>query len=74
MTVLVAPMVGGHRELITGLLRDPQFGPTVMLGVGGVLTEALGDVVFRPAPVDALTAAEMVDDLRTQRLLGRIAG
>ena len=40
VTVLVAPMVGGHRELITGLLRDPQFGPTVMLGVGGVLTEA----------------------------------
>ena len=45
--VLVAPMVAGNRELIAGLVRDPQFGPTVMLGVGGVLAEAVADVVFR---------------------------
>ena len=52
--VLVAPMVRGNRELIAGVLRDPQFGPTVMLGVGGILAEAVADVVFRPAPVDAV--------------------
>ena len=72
--VLVAPMVRGNRELIAGLLRDPQFGPTVMLGVGGVLAEAVADVVFRPAPLDAVTAAEMVDGLATQKLLGEFRG
>ena len=50
--LLVAPMIAGRRELIAGAVRDPQFGPTVMLGVGGVLAEAIDDVVFRPAPLD----------------------
>src|SRR5215210_2344134 len=49
--VLVAPMVSGNRELIAGLHRDPQFGMTVMLGVGGVLAEAIGDVAFRLVPL-----------------------
>ena len=53
VSVLVAPMISGNRELIAGIVRDPQFGPTVMLGVGGILAEAVADVVFRPAPVDA---------------------
>ncbi|TVR25192.1 MAG: hypothetical protein EA389_09520 [Ilumatobacter sp.] len=74
VTVLVAPMVSGNRELIAGMLRDPQFGPTVMLGVGGVLAEAVADVVFRPAPLDRVTAEEMIDDLATQRLLGEFRG
>lgn len=74
VTVLVAPMIAGNRELIAGLLRDPQFGPTVMLGVGGVLAEAIADVVFRPAPLDAVTAAEMIDDLASQALLGPFRG
>jgi len=74
VSVLVAPMVSGHRELIAGVVRDPQFGPTVMLGVGGILAEAVADVVFRPAPVDAVTAAEMIDDLATQKLLGALRG
>ena len=51
--VLVAPMVRGDRELIAGLVRDPQFGPTVMFGVGGMLAEAVADVVFRPVPLEA---------------------
>ena len=74
VSVLVAPMVAGNRELIAGLLRDPQFGPTVMLGVGGILAEAVADVVFRPAPLDAVTAGEMIDDLATQKLLGAFRG
>lgn len=74
VAVLVAPMVRGNRELIVGLVRDPQFGPTVMLGVGGILAEAVADVVFRPAPLDAVTADEMIDDLATQRLLGSFRG
>ncbi|HEY5663721.1 MAG TPA: acetate--CoA ligase family protein [Ilumatobacter sp.] len=72
--VLVAPMVRGNRELIVGLVRDAQFGPTVMLGVGGILAEAVADVVFRPAPLDLVTARGMIDDLSTQRLLGEFRG
>jgi acetyltransferase len=72
--VLVAPMVQGNRELIVGMVRDEQFGATVMLGVGGILAEAVADVVFRPAPLDAVTASEMIDGLATQRLLGEFRG
>ncbi|MBA2280551.1 MAG: acetate--CoA ligase family protein [Acidimicrobiia bacterium] len=72
--VLVAPMVSGNRELIAGLHRDPQFGMTVMLGVGGVLAEALGDVAFRLVPITAVDAEELIDDLATQSLLGEFRG
>ena len=72
--VLIAPMISGNRELIAGMIRDPQFGPTVMLGVGGILAEAIADVVFRPAPLDDATAAEMIADLETQKLLGDFRG
>lgn len=74
VSILVAPMISGNRELIAGVVRDPQFGPTVMLGVGGILAEAVADVVFRPAPIDAITAFEMIDDLATQKLLGAFRG
>ena len=72
--LLVAPMIAGTRELIAGALRDPQYGPSVMLGVGGVLAEAVDDVVFRPAPLDPVTAREMIADLRTAGLLGPFRG
>ncbi len=72
--LLVAPMISGTREFIAGLVRDPQFGPCVMLGVGGVLAEALRDVVFRLVPISAVDADEMIDDLRTQSLLGEFRG
>jgi len=72
--LLVAPMVSGSREFIAGLLVDPQFGPTVMFGVGGVLAEAVKDVVFRPAPLDEAGAAEMIESLRTRPLLGEFRG
>jgi succinyl-CoA synthetase beta subunit len=72
--VLVAPMVRGVRELIAGVHRDDQFGLTVMLGVGGVLAEAVADVVFRLVPIDRVDAAEMIDDLASQALLGPFRG
>jgi acyl-CoA synthetase (NDP forming) len=72
--LLVARHISGNRELIAGAVRDPQFGPTVMLGVGGIVAEAVADVVFRPAPLDEITAAEMIDDLRTAALLGPFRG
>ena len=72
--LLVAEMVSGSRELIAGVLVDPQFGPTVMLGVGGILAEAIADVAFRPAPIDRAQAMSMIDSLRTSKLLGAFRG
>lgn len=72
--LLIAPMVHGTRELIAGLHADPQFGPYVMLGVGGVLAEAVQDVVFRLVPITETDAAEMIEDLATQRMLGEFRG
>jgi acetate---CoA ligase (ADP-forming) subunit beta len=72
--VLVAPMLEGNRELIAGLHHDEQFGMTVMLGVGGILAEAVADVAFRLVPIDDLDARSMIDDLATQRLLGPFRG
>ena len=72
--VLVAPMVSGTRELIAGLLVDQQFGPTVMLGVGGVMAEVIKDVSFRPAPLTKEIALDMVHSLRMQGLLEEFRG
>ncbi len=72
--LLVAEMVSGVREFIVGMLVDAQFGPTVMLGVGGIMAEALKDVVFRPAPIDDEMAAAMIDGLRTSALLDTFRG
>ena len=72
--VLVAHMVNGSRELIAGLHTDPQFGSCVMVGIGGILTEAVADVAFRLAPLDPVDAADMLDDLRSQALLGPLRG
>jgi acyl-CoA synthetase (NDP forming) len=72
--VLVAPMVKGNRELIAGLHLDPQFGMTVMLGVGGILAEAVADVTFRLAPLTETDAFDMIDSLATQSLLGAFRG
>ena len=74
VAVLVAPMVPGHRELIAGLSRDPQFGMTVMVGLGGVLAEAVADVAIRLVPIDPVDADEMIEDLGTQALLGEFRG
>ncbi|MBJ7460328.1 MAG: acetate--CoA ligase family protein, partial [Ilumatobacteraceae bacterium] len=72
--VLIAPMVKSSREFIAGVVRDAQFGPNVMLGVGGVLAEAIADVVFRPVPLSSHDAHEMVAELRSQKLLEEFRG
>ena len=72
--LLVSEMVSGNRELIAGVVRDPPFGPCVMLGVGGVLAEAVADVAFRLAPLSDVDAHELIDDLRSQALLGPLRG
>lgn len=74
VSVLVAEMVEGKRELIAGTIHDPQFGPCIMIGVGGILAEAVADVVFRPLPISRREAGRMLDELSTQRLLGDFRG
>ena len=71
VALLVAEMVRGKRELIAGLVRDPHFGPCVVLGLGGILTEALGDVVFAMAPIARHDALAMIDRLHASHLLTR---
>ena len=72
--LLVAPMLRATRELIAGLHDDDQFGMTVMLGVGGILAEAVADVSFRLVPITRVDAEEMIDDLGLQTLLGPFRG
>jgi acetyltransferase len=69
VSLLVAEQVAGKRELIAGLVRDPQFGPCVLLGLGGILTEALGDVAFAAAPLSPAEARALVGRLRASRLV-----
>ncbi|MCK9392442.1 MAG: acetate--CoA ligase family protein [Syntrophales bacterium] len=71
---LVQPMVNGRREFVAGLFCDPLFGPVVMFGLGGIFTEALGDAVFRVAPIGDVQAGMMLDELRTRSLLGPFRG
>jgi acyl-CoA synthetase (NDP forming) len=72
--VLVTPMIPDGIETVVGAFRDVQFGPVVMVGLGGVLVEALDDVVFRLAPVDAGEARAMIGELRSRRLFEGIRG
>jgi acetyl-CoA synthetase (ADP-forming) len=67
--VLVQQMVKGNRELMVGLKRDPQFGPCVLFGIGGVLTEILDDICIRVAPLERLDAMEMMEDIRGRKIL-----
>jgi acyl-CoA synthetase (NDP forming) len=72
--VLVTPMIEPGVEAVVGVLRDPQFGPVVMFGLGGILVEALDDVVFRAAPFDAGEAGAMIDEVRGRRLFEAVRG
>ncbi len=72
--VLVQEMVQGRRELMAGLIRDPQFGPCVMFGLGGIFTEILKDVSFRVAPLEKRDALEMTGEIRAHKILGAVRG
>jgi acetate---CoA ligase (ADP-forming) subunit beta len=72
--LLVCPMVRGRRELIAGLVRDPVFGPCVMLGMGGIFAEALGDVAFAVAPLVGAEAEGLIDALQSRRVLEAVRG
>ena len=72
--LLVQEMVRGDRELVCGLTRDAELGPCVMFGLGGILTEALGDAVFRVAPLTISDAVEMMQEIRSVKILGSFRG
>jgi len=71
---LVAEMLKGEREFVVGMTRFPGFGPCVMLGIGGVFTEAIKDITFRVAPVAFEDALTMPDSLRLRKLLAKQRG
>lgn len=71
---LVQERIRGRRELVMGMIRDPQFGPCVMFGLGGIFTEILGDVTFRPAPLSEADASEMIGEIKAHAILGAVRG
>jgi len=71
-SVLVQEMVRGQRELVIGMTRDPQFGPCVMFGLGGIFTEILKDISFRVAPLEKRDALEMMKEIRGNGILGAV--
>jgi acetate---CoA ligase (ADP-forming) len=72
--VLIQEQVGGGTELLLGLSLDPQLGPTLTIGAGGIYAEILEGVAVRPLPVDAADVREMIDGLRISRLLAGARG
>jgi len=72
--VLVTPMVEHPVEAIVGLSRDPQFGPVVAVGLGGVYAEALRDVALRVAPIDEAEARHAIESLRGGVILRGMRG
>jgi acyl-CoA synthetase (NDP forming) len=72
--VLVQKMIRGGWEVIVGIQRDASFGPLLMFGLGGVYAEALADVSFRLAPLTTADAWEMIEEVRSARLLQGLRG
>jgi acetyltransferase len=72
--VLVQAQISGGLELIAGLVRDPQFGPCVMCGLGGVFAELIKDRVFAAAPLSHEGALALIGRLKFQELLNGFRG
>lgn len=72
--VIVEEMAQAGKEVILGVNRDPQFGPILMFGLGGIYVEALEDVTFRLAPIRELTAKMMIKKTKTYKLLTGFRG
>lgn len=72
--VMVQEQVRGGREVIVGMARDPQFGPLLMFGLGGIYVEALKDVTFRIAPLAGAEAEAMIQEVRAFPILQGVRG
>jgi acyl-CoA synthetase (NDP forming) len=64
---------GGH-EVLIGMTEDPNFGPLIVFGLGGVFVELIGDVAFRIHPLTDVDTAEMIDEVKSARLLAGYRG
>ena len=71
---LVEEMAPAGQEMVVGGLRDPQFGPLVMVGLGGIFVEIMQDVAFRICPIERIDAIEMLADLKGKALLDGARG
>ncbi len=71
---LIEEMAPAGQELVIGGLRDPYFGPLVMVGLGGIFVEVLRDVSFRICPITRLDAEEMLDELKGAAILAGARG
>lgn len=72
--VQVQKMITGGQEVIVGVKRDPTFGPLIMFGLGGIYVEVLRDVSFRLAPLTSADAEEMIEEVRSAKLLAGVRG
>lgn len=72
--IIVETMAAPGKEVILGMSRDPQFGPILMFGLGGIYVEALEDVTFRLAPIRELTASMMIKKTKTHSILDGFRG
>jgi acetyl coenzyme A synthetase (ADP forming)-like protein len=72
--ILVQEFIEDKKETIIGMSEDPQFGPLIMFGLGGIYVEALKDVSFRIAPISRKAASEMVEEIKAVKLLKGIRG
>jgi acetyltransferase len=72
--VLVAPMAHEGLEVIIGTKIDDQFGPVIMFGIGGIMVEVLKDVVFRVLPITSYSARNMVNEIKSVKLLNGFRG
>jgi acetyltransferase len=71
---LVSPMAEPGTEVIIGTKIDPQFGPVIMFGIGGILVEVVKDVVFRVLPISRRAARQMLSEVRSAPLLNGVRG
>jgi acetate---CoA ligase (ADP-forming) len=72
--VLVQPMAPPGREVILGVNRDPRWGPLLMIGLGGVLVEAMGDVALAPVPLDREAARALIARVKAAPMFGAWRG
>ena len=67
--VLIEKMMPSSTEVIVGGIRDSQFGPSIMFGIGGIFAEIYDDVAFRVAPIDKIDASNLVHEIKGYKIL-----
>jgi acetyltransferase len=72
--VLIQEMIKGGTEVIVGMKNDPQFGPTILFGLGGIFVEILKDISLRVAPIDEKEALEMISEVKGFKILAGARG